>query len=110
MQLPRPWPQVAPAATQVVPAQHPVPPQAEFAQQTWPAPPHAVRVPPLHTVPPGPSAPAGMQVPVVVSRHAPPVQAVVPVHAGWNAPPQVEQVPALQTAFAPLQLEPPQQG
>lgn len=93
----------------MLPAQHPVPPQVELAQHPWPAPPHAVRVPLLHTVPAGPSAPAGMQLPVAASRHAPPLQ-VVPPQAGWKAPPQGAQVPAVHTALVPAHWVPPQQG
>ena len=60
MQVPWFAPQVAPAATQVVPAQQPLEPQVEFAQHAWPPPPHAVNVPDLHTMPAGPFAPAAM--------------------------------------------------
>ena len=105
-----PWfpPQVAPAATQVVPAQQPLEPHVAFAQHACPAPPHAVNVPALHTMPAAPFAPSGMQVLLVVSRHAPPLQ-VVPAQGGWNAPPQVVQLPALHT-LVPLQVVPPQHG
>jgi hypothetical protein len=109
VQVPRPAPQVAALATHVVPAQQPPAPHVEFAQQGWFAPPHAINAPPWHTVPPGPSPPAGMQEPDAASRHAPPLQ-VVPPHAGWNAAPHGAHRPALHTTFAPPQVVPPQHG
>jgi hypothetical protein len=105
-----PWfpPHIAAAATQDVPAQHPSVPHEEFAQHGWPVPPHATNAPPVQTVPASVLSPAGMQVPLAASRHAPPLH-VVPPHAGWNASPHGEHVPAAQTAFAP-HIVPPQHG
>jgi hypothetical protein len=107
-----PWlaPQAELAATQSEPVQHPPLPQVEFAQHAWPAPPQAVSVPPRHTVPPGPLAPSGMQVLVVVSRHAPPPQGVPVAQAGSSGPPHGAQDPAAQARVALLHALPAQHG
>ncbi|MDP3153652.1 MAG: hypothetical protein Q8N23_13320 [Archangium sp.] len=78
---PRPAPQLAASATQVVPAQQPAAPHVLFAQHGWLGPPQATRVPALHTVPPGPSAPDGRQVPEAASKQ-PPARQALPGQAG----------------------------
>jgi hypothetical protein len=111
VQVPALAPQVAPAATQVEPVQHPPAPQVEFAQQAWPVPPHEAKVPFTQTCPAAPFAPGGMQM-LVASLHMPGPHAGPVVHAASKAPPQVSQVAdvALHESAVALQVLPAQHG
>lgn len=103
---PPPRPQVAPAATQVCPAQQaPTPVHVWLAQHGWPAPPQAAGVPPAHTTPASTLVPVGTHAAAVA--HAAPVHGAPLLHGGCSGPPHCAQVlPAPHDSEAWLQAGP----